>query len=266
MKLDQFSLEVLNNLDVIWTFLLLMCRYFGLFIVLPGIGYGLGGMRIRAPAMFALSLAAMPMTKIAPLPENILIIAAMTGGEFIFGYILGVIPMLIVEGVKAGAQLATNTMGLSAANMFDPATGTTSTDLARLQGDLIILVFLLLGGHYIVIEAVSGLSGSFTPGLFVFDGFTSSFLINQLAKVFESAVMISAPVVMALLLTQFVMGLISKAIPSVNIFIVSFPLTVGIGLLFTILALPEVVRYVVQEMSSLDNMLSVVIENMTDIK
>ena len=62
--------------------------------------------------------------------------------------------------------------------------------------------------------------------------------------------MLSAPVMVALLLTQFVMGLISQAVPTVNIFIVSFPLTIGIG---PCRAFPAgVVHYSRAELSRLD--------------
>jgi flagellar biosynthesis protein FliR len=78
--------------------------------------------------------------------------------------------------------------------------------------------------------------------------------------------MVSAPVMVALLLTQFVMGIISRAVPTVNIFIMSFPLTIGIGMVITVLALPEVMRYVTNQYSSTDNIISVLVENMTDFK
>jgi flagellar biosynthesis protein FliR len=54
-------------------------------------------------------------------------------------------------------------------------------------------------------------------------------------------------VVVALLLTNFVLGIISKAVPTVNVFIISFPLTIGVGLTISIIALPEVAVFLERE-------------------
>jgi flagellar biosynthetic protein FliR len=69
-------------------------------------------------------------------------------------------------------------------------------------------------------------------------------------------VMISAPVIVALLLTNFVLAIISKAVPTVNIFIISFPLTVGVGLGISLLALPEVGHYISQQFLKIEPLLS----------
>jgi flagellar biosynthetic protein FliR len=70
--------------------------------------------------------------------------------------------------------------------------------------------------------------------------------------------MIAAPVIVALLLTNFVMGLISKAVPTVNIFIISFPLTIGIGFFLTMFALPEVAYFLQREMMELERLTALV--------
>jgi flagellar biosynthetic protein FliR len=69
-------------------------------------------------------------------------------------------------------------------------------------------------------------------------------------------VMISAPVIVALLLTNFVLAIISKAVPTVNIFIISFPLTVGVGLGISLFALPEVGHYISQQFLKIESLLS----------
>jgi len=264
MKFDAFAIALFNNLDQLWTLLLLLVRYTGLMILLPGIGQGISGLKVRVPAIFALSLASFGTVRTAPMPTDLIILAASFIGEFSFGFLIGMIPYLSVVAIQAGAQLATNTMGLSATQLFDPTTGASSTDLAKIQGDVVVIAFLLLGGHYTVIQAVAGLSGTFTPGYFMYDGFTASYLVDRVNDIFRVGVMVAAPVLVALLLTQFVMGIISKAVPTVNIFIVSFPLTIGIGLVITMLALPEVIRFISSDFSTMDNKISIIIENMTD--
>jgi flagellar biosynthesis protein FliR len=68
--------------------------------------------------------------------------------------------------------------------------------------------------------------------------------------------MIAAPVIVALLLTNFVLAIISKAVPTVNIFIISFPLTVAVGLGLSTLALPEAGHYISRQFVRLEALLS----------
>jgi flagellar biosynthetic protein FliR len=68
--------------------------------------------------------------------------------------------------------------------------------------------------------------------------------------------LIAAPVIVALLLTNFVMGIISKAIPTVNIFIISFPLTIGVGFAISILAIPEMAHMLEREWQRLPDVLA----------
>ncbi len=264
MKFENIAIYILQNLDVLWTFTLLIARYTGVFSMVPGIGQGVEGLRVRMPAIVVLTLASLPTMKPSPLPPDYVIMAAALGSEFIFGFLVGLVPKIIIAGVQMGAQLASTTMGLSASALFDPSTGSVASDLSRLQSDLTIVMFLLLGGHYVMMEAVAGLSGQFTPGAFTFDLPTAEFLAQRCGEIFKIGVMVSAPVMVALLLTQFVMGIVSRAVPTVNIFIVSFPLTVGIGLVLTVVSLPEVMKYLNNQFTASDNIVSALVENMTD--
>jgi flagellar biosynthetic protein FliR len=86
-----------------------------------------------------------------------------------------------------------------------------------------------------------------------------STLIDQSAAIFHIGVMIAAPVIVALLLTNFVLAVISKAVPTVNIFIISFPLTVAVGLGISVVALPEVGHYLARQFTRLEPLFSAVV-------
>ncbi|MCB0340443.1 MAG: flagellar biosynthetic protein FliR, partial [Bdellovibrionales bacterium] len=181
--------------------------------------------------------------------------------EFALGYAIGILPTIVIVGIQTGAQLATGTMGLGASQLIDPTTGGSLSSLSRLQGDMVTAIFLLGGGHYILIPALLGLSGPFLPGTFQFTGLTTELLVNRFGDIFRVAALASAPVIIALLLTQFVMGLITKAVPTVNIFIVSFPLTVGIGFVLTMAAIPEMARFAYKELSGLEKASLIIIDD-----
>ncbi len=248
----DLAFQLADNLPLAWTFMLIMTRFIALLSAMPGIGGGLQGLRVRFPAILVFSFASLIGGQQAAVPDNLALMFAALVSEVMFGALLGFIPALIFAGVQTAMQLSSGTMGLGAAQLMDPNIGISVSSLGRIVSDTIICIFLLVGGHYSVIYAASGMAGEFIPGTFVVGATSIQMLITQTGQVFEAGVMLSAPVIVALLLTQFVMGLVTRAVPTVNIFVISFPLTIGIGLIVTMLSMPEIVVYYQREFGNVE--------------
>lgn len=254
-SLDSLAMLMLERLDVGWTFVLLLSRYVTFLMVAPGVGGGMGGIFIRYPAAIVLTVAAFRVDAAVPVPADLFSMTAQIASEVLLGGVVGMVPMLIVTGAQTAGHLASGTMGLNGAQLVDPTTQTSMPDLARLYSDLAVVVFLLLGGHHVAIYQLAGLEGSVRPGTFILGAQGLASLIEQSAHIFHMGCMIAAPVIVALLLTNFVLAIISKAVPTVNIFIISFPLTIAIGLGISLLALPEVGHYLSQQFLRLESLL-----------
>ena len=65
-----FPVKILENLDSVYTYILLVLRYGSLFIFLPGISQGERGKRVRIPAVMVLAYASFLSSQTATLPEN----------------------------------------------------------------------------------------------------------------------------------------------------------------------------------------------------
>ena len=250
LKILELTNLILSSIDTIYTFILLFSRYAGFFLVVPGIG-GMVGMSLRIPATILMAIASTKVSLKAVFPESIGVMATDIGFEFLMGMIIGFIPLMIVSGAALATQLASNMMGLNASNIIDPASGNAVGALTKIIEELMILVFLIVGGHYVLIEIVAGVDSEIAPGVFRLDESILEFLVKRVGHIFEAGVILSVPVVVALLLTQFVMGLISKAVPSINIFIISFPITIGIGLILISMSLPEMAKIITDEFNSI---------------
>ena len=57
-------------------------------------------------------------------------------------------------------------------------------------------------------------------------------------EIFVAGLLLSLPLLAALLITNLALGILTRAAPQLNIFAVGFPLTLAIGLLVLALALP----------------------------
>ena len=255
--------QLLQNMHLVWALMLLICRYGGMIIVLPGIGGGMAGATVRYPAVLCLALVTLNPHMAPALPNDWVIMGAQVIAEFCFGLSIGFVPYIAVAGVQMAGQLSSTSMGLSAGNLIDPTLGIQSTDLSRIFSDLSIILFLLLGGHHVVVGALAGLGTEIAPGSFMVQDLSLGVLLDRCADIFRVGIMISAPVVVALLLTQFVMGLVTRAVPTVNVFVVSFPLTIGIGLFLSMLSLPELLSFMGREYQGMDGFIAKFLEELS---
>jgi flagellar biosynthetic protein FliR len=64
------------------------------------------------------------------------------------------------------------------------------------------------------------------------------FLVGLLSTAFVVAVQIAAPVMAALLLANVGMGIVARLVPQMNVFILSFPVTIGVGMIMLAGTLP----------------------------
>jgi flagellar biosynthetic protein FliR len=256
VQLHQLTEQIIARLDYAWTFLLLSMRYMAFFMLVPGLGGGITGMALRYPATLVLALISLNPASLAVVPPNAAAMVAQVICEVCFGAVVALVPLLIISGAQVAGHIASGTMGLNGAQLFDPTSQAPLADLSRIYSDLAVLVFLLIGGHYVAITELSGMANAIKPGTFDLSSSGLGALIDQSARVFQVGCLIAAPVIVALLLTNFVMGIISKAIPTLNIFVVSFPLTIGVGFAISVLALPEVGLLLQREITEIPVVLS----------
>jgi len=253
--LNQNILAFVHQFPYIWTFFLLLTRFSVLLGIVPGLGMGVRGMAMRFPAAMAICIAVIKVTPLVPLPENIPLMIVAILSEAFLGGLIGILPMMAVSGAQMAGVLSSTAMGLNAGNLIDPSSGSQTSDLSRIYGDLVTILFLILGGHYTVVAVAATTTGILAPGTILTQTFSADLMARLSSQIFEMGIMLSAPVIVALLLTNFVMGLISKAVPTINLFIISFPLTVGIGLILSGLGLPDAMYYAERHVTNLDKIL-----------
>jgi flagellar biosynthetic protein FliR len=123
---------------------------------------------------------------------------------------------------------------LTMAAVFNPQFGETLGGVSLFYAMLSMTLFFMFDVHYYMIE---GLVRSFDITNINYGRVFSS-VIKLNALFFPLAFKIAAPVLIVQVLANLAMGFLSKAIPQANIFIVSFPLLITLGLIFLVLSMP----------------------------
>ena len=149
-----------------------------------------------------------------------------------------------MAGAITGFQI-----GLIIAQAFDPNAGGQVPIIGRLWLLLASLIFMAINGHHLVIHAFNDSYHVIPPGQVLINGGTPELMMKYTAYTFVMAVKIAAPVLVTLVLADVALGTVAKMMPTMNIFIVGFPLKVGLGLLVVAMSLP-VFSYVLEKSTS----------------
>ena len=214
----------------LWTWALLFMRCLGMIEIVPAIGTSQVPIIFRVILTFSLAVLITASGVRCALPTSLAHGFVLLLLEFLLGVALGLIPAIIINGVGVAGQVVSGAIGLGQANMMDRTLGEQTAILSKPQIMLATVVFLLVDGHHIVIKAAAGLLGDMPVGGFRPDFQTLYLLLYNLKNSFEFAVVLAAPMLVTALVVNFVLGLITKFIPQMNIFIISLPLGILVGL------------------------------------
>lgn len=162
--------------------------------------------------------------------------------EVMFSMGLGLSVRFIFIALDVAGQIMSHGMGLSIASVFDPEMG-QSTEVARFQGWIVICLALAMDAHHDLIYMLAK-SYEFVPAGRPDIGSLAKEVITMGGRVFTVALKTAAPVTVGLLITNLLMGFISKAIPQMPIFFVSIPVLLVLGFVIIVLCLPVYVRIV----------------------
>jgi flagellar biosynthesis protein FliR len=231
-----------QSLDIapLWAWGLLFVRMSALLHMLPGVGTDQVPIPLRFGLSFAFCFVLTTMGGMtSPLPANLAEAVMMIASEFMLGYLFGVIPSMVLSGIAVAGQITDSSIGLASANVIDPSLGQSVTILARLQSLLGSVIFLAINGHHVVIREVLFPVGQTGLSLLSTGAVAAEIMLDRFAGAFELALVVSAPIMATVLLTQFILGLLTKFVPQLNVFIVSMPLSLLVGLYVVTYSLPE---------------------------
>lgn len=158
--------------------------------------------------------------------------------EIFIGLAIGFVMRLVFAAVDMAGNLISLQMGLGFASSYDPQSAGQTAVVSEFLGLLALLTFLAINGHLMVIAT---LLQSFT----VLPVSTSSLpaeigsnLATSGAIIFSSGLLLALPVVVALLITNLALAILSRAAPQLNLMAIGFPLTIALGFTALMLALP----------------------------
>jgi flagellar biosynthesis protein FliR len=144
----------------------------------------------------------------------------------------------LLTAVQTAGGLTDIVSGFSFGATIDPINGNQGGVFSQLYALVGAAMFIAIGGDAWMLR---GVSRTFTlvpltkaPKL---DSLVTG-AEQAFASIFVSAIEVAAPALLALLITDVGFGMVSRAVPQLNVFTVAFPLKVGVSLLVVAASLP----------------------------
>jgi flagellar biosynthetic protein FliR len=192
--------------------------------------------RVRALLAVTMSLLVTPVylgTSIPPV-DHLLEYGRLLVNEVLVGLMLGLGINILFTGIQVAGQIVSQMSGLSLADVFHPAFDEDVSVFSQLFYFLTLAVFVAVGGHRIVTEALLATFASCPPGHAALGESFADALVSILTQSFVLGIRAAAPLLAALLLSNLVLGLISRTLPQINVIAVGFGLNslLALGMLF----------------------------------
>jgi flagellar biosynthetic protein FliR len=195
--------------------------------------------RVKVGLAVVLTLVMAPILGSMPAVEpgsaiGLLILAQ----QIVIGVAIGFTMRVIFTAVEMAGNIASMQMGLGFATFFDPQNAAQSPVVGTFLGLLATLLFLALNGHLYMIEvlAQSFLALPVAPQPFSAAGWRA--LAGWGGEIFLAGLLLSMPIMAALLITNLALGIMTRAAPQLNVFSIGFPITLAAGFVVLAIALP----------------------------
>lgn len=221
-------------------FMLIFARAGSVLMLMPALGESTIPARLRLTFAMALSLVLYPLVsqELPPLPETLPGLAVLLGHEIMVGLIIGTIARLSVTSAQTAGSIIAFQAGLSAAQAADPTN-------AGSQGALVGAFISILGVtlifatdlHHVAIAAIYESYKVFPPSAPLMMGDAATAVLESVAKSFMIGIQMSAPFIVFGLVFHLGMGILGKLMPQLQVYFITMPATVGVGLILMMLML-----------------------------
>jgi flagellar biosynthetic protein FliR len=159
--------------------------------------------------------------------------------EVFIGIMMGFTLQIVTAAFTVGGSFISNSMGLSFANIVDPAMGNVPV-ISQFFILLATLIFLAMNGHLMLMQVLIGSFIAVPIGNYPDLSGWFDILWLWTPQVFIAGVALGLPVVIALLVINMGLGIVTRAAPAMNIFSIGFPALLAGGLIFLLVALPGI--------------------------
>jgi flagellar biosynthetic protein FliR len=232
-------------------FMLVIARLAPLFVFAPLFSSKLVPLRVRGIVAVALAVGLTPLALAGQRPPlDAASIAGLITKELLVGMAFAFAVGILFYALQVAGSLLDTIVGFAFGAAVDPLTGNQGTVLSQLYGLVGLMIFIAINGDQLLIR---GFAETFdlvplldTPNLArMVDGAVGAF-----AGIFAAAIQVAAPVLLALILTDVAFGLVTRVVPTINVFSIGVPTKVIVGFVIIGASLPFAAGFITDQLEA----------------
>lgn len=241
----EYFVTFINNMPF---FMIVFFRVGGMLLFAPVFGHTNIPLQVRIAIalMFTFVLYSTLHNNQPPLPSTIMPYLAIAVKEIAIGAVVGFAASIVFAAVTMAGNLITNQIGLDTATIVDPSSeiGEEEQVITVFLNMIAVLIFLALDGHHWFITATAQSFDIIPVGGFHFTTVTLAKILNMFNSLFIIGFKMSAPSLLAILLTVVVLGLMTKVAQEINVFNIAFQIKILIGFFILIISMPLMINLI----------------------
>ena len=237
------NLYAFNELQILIFFAALV-RVGCLLLVMPVFNSNLIPPLVKVLLSFMITFALYPLVQAgsASIPakdfQSTFGILTIVFREAFVGIVVGFVAKMFFDALNFAFAYMGLQMGFNIASAYDHHQEANVPVISQFVMILVTLIFLAVDGHHYLLKAIAETFSTVPVGTGVASKIVVGFILDTATSVFWIAVKLSAPMALIVFLVNCAFGVIAKAVPQINVLMVSFSVNILVGLLMVLLTIP----------------------------
>lgn len=229
----MININVLDPLALM-SFWLCFCRWASIFMFIPGLSENSVPGVVKVLMCLVVSYAFFPSVE-SLIRNDILAVGETNFWVLTIYYILsGVVVGFLMKSIftifQASGNLMTQQMGFASASTYDPSFQSNVGPLEKIIQWTMIMMILSTGALLPIFKGIVQSFGTLSLHTFTVKTNLYEYLNIFFKDLVRISLLLSAPIVVSTLFMNSALGLISRFIPQMNVFMISFVVNIAFGL------------------------------------
>jgi flagellar biosynthetic protein FliR len=224
----------------LWAFLQVFARTLALFSTAPVFGAREVPPQVRIGLAAVLSLAIVPVIRpaLSGVPASTVGVIAALASQAAIGALIGFVVSLLFTAIRSAGDLLDFQLGFTQAAALNPDFGGSATPIAEFQYRLSLVLYLAANGHWVLIAALVRSFAALPASHLTLGADALGTLTDLTGQALISGVLIAAPALAVLVLTDVGFAFLGRVMPQMQIYTAAMPAKLLAGLAVIALLLP----------------------------
>ena len=222
-----------------FAFMLIFVRLGTALMIMPGIGDSFVSQKIRLFMALGMSFVLMPVVQTympSPVP-SVPVLFSLILMEFVIGLFIGTVARIFMAALDVAGMIISMTSGLANAQVFNPAFATQGSIAGAFLSMTGIVLLFVTNLHHMLIYGLVESYAMFPIGEVPDSGSMAELISRAVSASFLVGFQIAIPFVVVAMLIYIGMGVLSRLMPQVQVFILALPAQIMLSMVTLFLVL-----------------------------